>query len=133
MILELPSVQSIVNMKKIPIMVAPPGLKVVEFDCNKTKSQYEDEGWVMKHIGEAPTTKYCIKSGMRCMRRQYGLKHHVTSTVHACMGDTLHKVVTEISNEHHELKLWDKGQVIVLLSSTEKAKTLFLLVEKRIK
>jgi len=88
-------------------MVAPPGLKVVEFDENKTRSQYEDEGWVKKHIGEVPTTKYSISSGMRAMRHQYGLKHHVTSTVHACMGDTLHKVVTEISNDHNELKLWD--------------------------
>ena len=55
MILELPSVQSIMNKKKISIMVAPPGLKVVEFDCNKPRRQYEDEGWVKKCIGEAPT------------------------------------------------------------------------------
>ena len=68
MILELPSVYSIMNKKKIPIMVAPPGLKVVEFDENKTRSQYEDEGWVKKHIGEVPTTKYSISSGMRGMR-----------------------------------------------------------------
>ena len=48
----------------------------------------------------------------------YGLKHHVTSTVHATMGDTLHKIVTTVSNQDCEYQLWDKAQAIVLLSRT---------------
>ena len=102
-------------------------MKVVEFDANKTRRHYEDEGWKNKYMGEVPNLKYSINMGMRGMRRQYGLKNYVTSTVHACMGDTLHKVVTEISNERHELKLWDKGKIIVLLSRTEFGKNIIFV------
>ena len=47
------------------------------------------------------------------------------------MGDTLHKVVTEISNDHNELKLWDKGQVIVLLIRTEEGKNIIFVGGKQ--
>ena len=63
---------------------------------------------------------------MRGKRKQYGLKHHLTSTVHGSMGDTLHKIVTEISLEQTEFRLWDKAQSIVLLSNRPLA--VFLLV-----
>ena len=53
---------------------------------------------------------------MNAQRKQYGLKHHVTSTVHECQGDTLHRVAIEVSFCNCLYKLWDKGQVVVLLS-----------------
>ena len=51
-------------------------------------------------------------------RRQYGIKHHVTSTVHACMGDTLHKRFTQVSMDDYEFMCWYKAQEIVFLSIT---------------
>ena len=47
------------------------------------------------------------------------MKNHVTSTVHATMGDTLHKIVTTVSNQDCEYQLWDKAQAIVFLSRTK--------------
>ena len=46
-------------------------------------------------------------------------------------GYTLNKVVTGISNDHNELKLWDKGQVIVLLSRTEEGKNIIFVGGKQ--
>lgn len=37
------------------------------------------------------------------------------------MGDTLIKMATEISKTNKEYKMWDKGQLVVLLSRTKKA------------
>ena len=55
---------------------------------------------------------------MLSQRKQYGLKHHVTFIVHETMGDTLHKIATEISTEGNDFRLWDKSQSIVMLSRT---------------
>lgn len=51
-------------------------------------------------------------------RIQYGLKHHLTSTVHEIKCDTLHSPITEISFGD-KYKLCDKFQYIVLLSRTK--------------
>ena len=40
-----------------------------------------------------------MSSDVQAQRRQYGLKHHVTSTIHASMGDTLNKVALQISSK----------------------------------
>ena len=67
---------------------------------------------------------------MKGQRKQSGLKHHVTSTVHACMGDTLNKHVTEISSDCGEYRLWDKAQTVVLLSRTKHGKDIFFVGDK---
>ncbi len=119
LLLELPSVSDVENFRKIKILVAPPGIKVVEYDPNIHRSEYIRDGWVEQYVGTSPERPQSLPRHMRGLRRQYGLKHHVTSTVHACMGDTLNKVVTQVSMEDCQYMLWDKGQAIVLLSRTK--------------
>ena len=119
LLLQLPSQDSVDNFRKIPIMVAPPGIKVVEFDETKVKHQYITDGWIEKLVGMCPEFTHTVKMHMRGQRKQYGLRHHLTSTVHASMGDTLHKIVTEISSEENDFRLWDKAQAVVLLSRTK--------------
>ena len=111
-------------------MVAPPGIKVVEFDDTKTTEEYISEGWVQRYVGSSPENKYSVQNNMRGQRRQYGLKHHVTSTVHATMGDTLHKIVTSVSTQDGEYQLWDKAQAIVLLSRTKFGKNIIFVGDK---
>ena len=59
------------------------------------------------------------------------MKPHVTSTVHASMGDTLCKIATEISFTDINFKLWDKAQVVVLLSRTRYAKDIIFVCNKK--
>ena len=48
-------------------------------------------------------------------------------TIHSALGDTLSHMVTEISSMQNNFSLWDKGQFMVLLSSTKFAKnTIFV-------
>ena len=127
LLLDLPTCVEINNFHKISIMVAPPGIKMFEFDSNKPREEYEDEGWVKKLVGTSPIRPHSTPNNMRGKRKQYGLKHHVTSTVHASMGDTLNKIVTEISSENNEYSLWDKAQVIVLLRRTKVGKNIIFV------
>ena len=114
LLLELPSQFDIDNLRSIQIMVASPGNSLLEYDESMCMDDYISDGWVLSSVGVAPERPQTTPLYMRGKRKQYGLKHHYTSTVHACMGDTLRKIVTEISTNSHEL--WDKGQAVVLLS-----------------
>ena len=64
---------------------------------------------------------------MRGKRLQYGLKHRVTSTIYGCQGDTLHCLATQISSQNSEFDIWDKAQVLVLLSRTRTAKDIIFV------
>ena len=56
-------------------------------------------------MGKAPERVHKIKNRIQAQRRQYGLRHRVTSTIHASMGDTLIKVAIEVSNTNGPYKL----------------------------
>ena len=43
-------------------------------------------------------------------------------TIHAAMGDTLVSMATTVSASDNHFSLWDKGQLIVILSRTKEAK-----------
>ena len=118
LIVDFPSQNDLDYCKAISILVAPPGMKVLEYDIEKPHEEYISEGWSPQYVGIAPERPQNVNMNMRGERRQYGLKHHLTSTVHASMGDTLNSLVTEISNQNDDFRLWDKAQAIVLLSRT---------------
>ena len=80
-------------------------------------ADYIELGWELHKVGTTREKTFSA-GGFKARRRQYGLKHHVNSTVHASMGNTLSTIVTEISENDSNYKLWDKAQAIVLLSRT---------------
>ena len=57
---------------------------------------------------------------MKAQRKKYDLKHRVTATTHAAMGDTLKKVALNIFEIIFEF--WGKSQVVVALTRTKKRK-----------
>ena len=52
--------------------------------------------------------------------RQYGLKHIVTSTIHASMGNTIYKIALRLIDKMIELQ--DKDQILVALTRTKLGK-----------
>ena len=67
---------------------------------------------------------------MQEKRKQYGLKHHVSRTIHAAMGDTLQSMATEVSSSNDNFKMWDEGQIIVILSRTKHTKDAIFVGDK---
>ena len=78
-------------------------------------------------IGSAPDRTNSVRSDLFAKRKYYDLKHYVSMTIHAAMGDTLLSVATTISVRDKNFFLWDKGQLIVILSRTKLAKNTIVL------
>lgn len=115
---DMPTEEQLQNWKKIKVLVAPPGKKDFEFNETDTKEDLLSRGFVETEIGCAPARAQYLSDNVQAIRKQYGLRHRISSTIHAAMGDTLKSMATEISRYIEDFKLWDKGQLIVILSRT---------------
>ena len=128
---NLPSQDDLNNWRKIKILIAPaPGMTDIEFDNTATKASYIALGFIEVKIGVAPERTQSIKGNIQAQRKQYGLKHRVTGTIHAAMGDTLFSMATEISRNDPNFRLWDKGQLVVILNRTKFAKNTIFVGDK---
>ena len=130
LILQLPSQDDVDSFKNIQVMVAPPEIKEFVFNGELNHQYYTDLGWKYENVGLSNQYEVYVNSGMKGQRKQYCLKHHVTSTVHSCQGDTLHKIVTEIKCSDKNYQIWEKGQVVVLVSRTKRAEDIIFVGNK---
>ena len=73
-----------------------------------------------------------IGMDVQTQRKQYRLKYHVNGITHSAMGDTLISIAKELSTNNTQFKLWDKGQLIVILRRTKIGKHTYFLVIKMI-
>ena len=124
---ELPPQQTLDAKNPIPLIVAPPGCRFIP-DGSSTRQDLEAMGWVEKFVGCPSANQVQNTSGrMRARRRQYGLRHHVGSTIHGIMGQTLNCLITRIErgDKTHKYALWMASQVVVLLSRTKKGRDTF--------
>ena len=128
---DLPSQDILDRNKKIKILAAPPGLHDIDdWDSEAPKQYYLDKGYSEVSIGIAPERTQSIGADIQAQRKQYGLKHRVTSTIHAAMGDTLSRVAIEVSRNNSSFELWDRAQAIVTLSRTKVGKNLIFVGDK---
>ena len=85
------------------------------------------QGFVEVEIGVTPYRTQFLENNTQAKRGKYGLKHHVTIVIHTNTGDTLQSMENEISLGNGNYKMWDKGQIIVILSQTKLAKNNFIV------
>ena len=125
---DLPSREDVNLFKKIKILCAPAGIKNVSIDIeNVTKEDLLNDGFTEVKIGVASDRTLALKNNMQAKRKQYGLQHRVTNTIHGAQGQTLPQMATEISLADPDFKIWDKGQLIVILTRTKRAEdTIFV-------
>ena len=128
---DLPSAEDVARKKKIKVLAAPPGFHDIDnSDLNISKDVYLEKGFKEVKVGIAPSRTQAIGRNVQAQREQYGLKHRVTATIHAAMGDTLNSAAIEISQDNSSFKLWDKAQAIVALSRTKLGKHLIFVGDK---
>ena len=106
---DLPSQESITNWQPIKVLISPIGLKNIEFHPTMSKEEYINQGYKEVEVSVAPDRIYLLGNNIQAKRKQYGLKHYVTSTIYAAMSDTLQTIATEISRRNGNFKMWDKG------------------------
>jgi hypothetical protein len=68
---------------------------------------------------------------IQAKRVQYGLKHRIGTTIHAAMGQDLPFVVTKVSDLDPKFSIWDKEQIVVLLSRTNYCKNIIFIGNKK--
>ena len=123
----LPEITTLHEFKKIDVLIAPPGKKEIMFDSNLSEEYFLQRGFKKVKVGTAPERPCQVRNNLQGIRKQYGLKHFVSGTLHSLMGDTLTSMATEISTRNSNFNLWEKGQLVVLLSRTRYAKdTIFV-------
>lgn len=116
---DLPSRDDVRNFRKIKVLKIPTGWKDYEFDMSKPKSFYEERGFKEISIGLHPNHLIYFERGrIQACRKQYALKPRISSTMHACMGDTHPSIAACISDTDPDFVVWDKGQLIVVISRT---------------
>mgnify|MGYP003340757998 CR=1 FL=1 len=120
-LLDLPSIDDIKSFKDVNLYIAPNGLNDFKYDHTKTKEDYIREGWKKAKVGAPSIKTYAMNHNTKAQRKQYGLKHFVTSTLHVLQGLTIDKIATEINMHSSSYNLWDVAQILVLLSRTRSA------------
>lgn len=127
---DLPNQEDLDQFRCIKLLLAPPGYKQVAYDPDASKESYLDNGFVEISVGCAPERINNVLHNKQAQRKQYGLKHHISGTIHSAMGDTLPSVATSISVRDQNYTLWDKGQLLVIISRTKYAKDTIFVGEK---
>ena len=117
---DLPNEEIIDRNQNVKVLAAPTGLHDINYNEQTSKDEYIEMGFYEVDIGLAPIRTQSTNRFQQAQRSQYGLKHRVTSTIHASMGDTLSKVAIQITDAMFEL--WDKAQIIVALTRTKISK-----------
>lgn len=123
---DLPNQDVLSRWRKIKVLKCPPGSKEFIFDMTQPKQHFLDLGFVEIDIPIAPEYNIALPS-MQCIRKQYCLRHRITGTIHSAMGDTYESMASSISNTDPNFSLWDRGQLVVIISRTKcPKKTIFV-------
>ena len=126
---DVPAAETVNAFAPVEVIAAPTGLRFIDFQIT-SRQQLIDMGWEALWIIPQQQHTQRLKQGIRGRRQQYPLKPNVASTLHAAMGSEVGAVATQLSRDDKDFCLWEKGQLVVLMSRTECAKNVFFVGNK---
>ena len=127
---EMPTSEVIQSFGDIKVLLAPVGCKSVPEGITCANDLLV-HGWRLERVGLAPERIHAATMGKKGKRHQYGLRHRVSSTIHAVMGSDLGHLVTKLSLTDPLYRLWEKEQIVVMLSRTERARDIIFVGHPR--
>lgn len=124
----MPSRESISAFESFPILLAPHACKCIP-PSDVTFADLRSQGWSDVTMGVAPERSMYLKYGIQGRRKQYGLKHRISATVHAVMGQDLNGIVSRVVEDTIDptYSLWMASQVVVLMSRTNFARQIVFI------
>ena len=122
---DIPDQQTVAQSRKLKVLSAPTGLHYIQFDKSKSNNDYSEMVFYEVKVGIATICTQAISRYLQAQRKQYALKHRVTSTIHSSMGDSLNKFSMQKTDAMFEL--WDKAEIIVALTRTKLGKNVILV------
>jgi hypothetical protein len=121
MLFSMPSQEHVDQKLPIKMLVSPPGSRYIPGQDDSIELLLS-LGWKKTKIHKCTERVVNVRSGIRGTRVQYRLRHHVGSTEHSVMGQTLAKLMSRIGRgKSNPYSLWMPSQVVVLLSRTKYA------------
>ena len=130
LLFDLPSQQQLDAFEPIKILLAPPGCKDIIYEEGMTKESFLERGFIETRVECSPQKIHFLTNNIQGIRKQYGLQHYVAGTIHSVMGDTLPSIATTFSVNDPNFSMWDKGQLLVIISRTRHAKDTIFVGEK---
>ena len=115
---DLPPIDKLDRWKPIMVLKFPPGWKDFDIDFLVPKEWFIKNDFLEIRVPTAPDYTMSLSNSMQGKRKQYGIRHCITGTIHGSMGDTYESMASEISNANPDFGLWDRGQLIVIISRT---------------
>jgi predicted GIY-YIG superfamily endonuclease len=122
---EVPTQAQVRTFQPVKILVAPPGTKAIARDL-QTNDDFLRAGFKLDEVGQAPSYVQYIGLGFQAKREQYGLRPRIASTIHAGMGQDLPAVISKVDGDT-KFRLFQREQVVVLLSRTHFAKDIYFV------
>jgi hypothetical protein len=119
-LMDVPCQEHVNAFRSIEIYVSPPGSKTVPQD-GVTKEELLEMRWTIQRVGPTPERPEMVARNLSARREQYGLRHRFASTIHAAMGQELSQLVTKVDMNTDLYDIWERAQVVVLLSRTKRA------------
>jgi len=130
LIVELPHPTLINQWKSFPLLLAPPGIRSLPRDPFTIESLL-NHGWKMTNMKPAPELVHHCYRGIFGKRYQYGIRPLAATTIHKAMGSDFDKIVSCIYDDgSHDFRLWEKAQVLVLISRVHCAKDIIFIGDK---
>lgn len=125
---EVPTEEMLQRGETITFLCGPHGERNVPI---MNREELLSRGWKEVKIGINSARPKRINRMMKGRRFQYRLRPRITATIHQVMGSTLGSVACKISNTDVEYALWEKGQLVVLISRTNRFRNLIFVGNKR--
>ena len=127
---DVPTQETLDSFGVIKVLLAPPGCKNTTYVEGATKEYYLSRGFVEASVQCCPDKIHTLPNNIQGNRKQYGLQHYIAGTIHSIMGDTLPSLATTLTKHDPRYKMWDKGQLLVIISRTKEAKDTIFVGDK---
>ena len=130
---ELPQIEN----TTITLYVAPPCVRELPQVNARGVRDYETNNWKTVKVRKIEGMPQFHKSRAFSVRRiQYPLKPFEASTIHKCIGDDVPFLATQIASsnpiEKKMFKLWEKNQLLVILSRVKQLKHITFIGPKEL-
>jgi hypothetical protein len=129
-ITELPQQETLDRWKPFPVLLAPVGVRTLPSDPY-TFDTLTRRGWKKVEIKVCPDKSHHCFGGMFGKRHQYGIRPLAATTVHKAMGNDYDKIVSCVINDGLSgFRLWEKAQVLVLISRVHRMQDIIFVGDK---
>lgn len=133
LLLDVPDPDVVSTRRPLELWRGPTGEKSFPPSIECTPSILRQRGWIPIKVSFSVTRGTSVDRGIQGRRWQYPLRPRIALTIHACMGSTLSAIVTALippPGSRLNFSLWEKAQIVVLVSRTELAKRIFFVGDR---